>query len=56
MLMASHSRSSIGILLYLFGSSHHSRLPPAGAGGDAIVDGEGAGGVCDATAADTRGD
>ena len=40
--MASHSRSSIGGLRYLAGSSHHSKLAPvaAGAGG-----GAGGGGV-----------
>ena len=41
MLMASHSRSSIGCLLYLLGNSHHSRLPLAAATGTA----EGAGGA-----------
>ena len=41
MLMASHSRSSIGCLLYLLGNSHHSRLPLAAATGPA----EGAGGA-----------
>ena len=53
MLIASHSRSSMGILLYLLGSSHHSRLPPVNVVGAA---GDGADGVCDATAADTSGD
>ena len=54
MLIASHSRSSIGILLYLLGISHHSRLPPAGVGADAA--GVEADGDCDDTAADTSGE
>ena len=52
MLMASHSRSSIGSLLYLCGSSHHSRLTPAvGAAGDGItgVDDDTGGDDTDAT-------
>ena len=51
MLIASHSRSSIGSLLYFCGISHHSRLTPAaGAAGDGITgDDDTAGDDTDAT-------
>ena len=51
MLMASHSRSSIGCLLYLLGNCHHSKLPVAGGGVDEALAGAGGsgGGITDST-------